>query len=355
MKYLNCFWVIAVLCLISCSGSKEEKKPDNDLIIEQLSVINTLLRDTGFAREMAETMEASYYIAENKPVPAFSSPELDTSFVNKSIKEEKIATSIAPFYAVECGIGVLMEKYKGTPFEWLEKITSSKLDSTEELILNRFANATWKAGQPFRSLDRITRPVFISAYFLPADEIKKDYDHILAAANKLKEKMVNVKGASVKEQLECITELLQDKQFALNITSNSEASSYRSQHQPVSQFLSPSEDTATERKSVLNEKIAINVAGFYALECGLSYFATAKNAIPSTLLKNIIGDKISTEDKRIFERFANATWKAGQPFRGLDRITRNNFISFDLLSDAEIEKDWVQIKAAAGKLMPLVN
>ncbi|PVD52866.1 hypothetical protein DC498_08045 [Terrimonas sp.] len=305
---------------------------------------------------MAEAMESSYYIAENKPVPAFSSPELDTLLINKSIREEKIATSIAPFYALECGIGVIMDKYEGTPFEWLQKITSSKLDSAQELILNRFANATWKVGQPFRSLDRITRHVFISAYFLPAEEIKKDYDHIMAAATKLTERMIDVKGGSVKEQLKRITELLQDRQFALEMASNSEASFYRSQRHTVPPpFLNSSEDTATQRKSALYEKIAINIAGFYALECGLSYFATAKNTIPSTLLKNITDDKISAEDKRIFERFANATWKAGQPFRGLDRITRNNFISFDLLSDAEIEKDWIQIKAAASKLIPLVN
>jgi hypothetical protein len=50
------------------------------------------------------------------------------------------------------------------------------------------------------------------------------------------------------------------------------------------------------------------------------------------------------------KRFANATWKAGQPFRSLDRITRKTFTCFDLLPPEEVEKDWMQIKAAAIKL-----
>lgn len=57
----------------------------------------------------------------------------------------------------------------------------------------------------------------------------------------------------------------------------------------------------------------------------------------------------------IFARFANATWKAGQPFRGLNRITRPTFTSFYFLGEADIEKDFVQIKMAAEKLLPLLQ
>jgi hypothetical protein len=32
------------------------------------------------------------------------------------------------------------------------------------------------------------------------------------------------------------------------------------------------------------EKIATNLAGFYALECGLSYLATAQKKLPSAVL-----------------------------------------------------------------------
>jgi len=52
----------------------------------------------------------------------------------------------------------------------------------------------------------------------------------------------------------------------------------------------------------------------------------------------------SVDDKILLQRFANATWKAGQPFRGLDRITRDNFVPFYFLQMKKL-KDWVQIKA----------
>ena len=69
----------------------------------------------------------------------------------------------------------------------------------------------------------------------------------------------------------------------------------------------------------------MNIAGFYALECGVSYLATTQNKIPSDVLKSILDGSIDKEDKRLLERFANATWKAGQPFRSLDRIDQKYF------------------------------
>jgi hypothetical protein len=89
-----------------------------------------------------------------------------------------------------------MEQKGGNPVEWLDKIIGKQLDSTEILVLNRFANATWKAGQPFRGLKRITRDVFISPVFLPDDEVKKDYDQVLAAATKLLPALQDVKVSS---------------------------------------------------------------------------------------------------------------------------------------------------------------
>jgi hypothetical protein len=56
----------------------------------------------------------------------------------------------------------------------------------------------------------------------------------------------------------------------------------------------------------------------------------------------------------IFARFANATWKVGQPFRGLNRITRPTFTPFYFLSESDIDKDMVQIRAAAQRILPLL-
>jgi hypothetical protein len=113
--------------------------------------------------------------------------------------------------------------------------------------------------------------------------------------------------------------------------------------------LKPGEDTAIIRKSIKEEKIATNVADFYAWNAGLATWLQHKK-ITFIILQSILNDSISKNDKILLNRFANATWKAGQPFRGLARITRNTFTCFDLLTPEEIEKDWVQIKAAAVKL-----
>ena len=128
------------------------------------------------------------------------------------------------------------------------------------------------------------------------------------------------------------------------------AAYYTSQGQAAPAFLTPADDTAVVSKSVRDEKIATNVAGFYALECGLNYFA-AQNRLPSQVLGSIVNNNIGNEDKMLLQRFANATWKASQPFRGLDRIHSDNFIPFYFLDENEIEKDWVQIRAAAEKLL----
>lgn len=322
-----------------------------DLAIHnELKKITFLLQDSNFALEMAKNQDAAYYISQGQTVPSFLADNVDTSTIVRSLKEEKIATNIAAFYALECGVAAFVSQKGGSPIEWLNKLAGKQLDSTEILILNRFANATWKAGQPFRGLKRIKRNVFISPAFLPADEIKKDYDQVFAAAGKLLPALQDVKDSSATTQFEKISDLLKNKQFALEMAQHMEAAYYTEQQQSIPPFLKPGEDTATVRKSIKEEKIATNVAGFYALECGLSYLATAQQKLPSSVLQSLLNDNISKDDKILFERFSNATWKAGQPFRGLDRITRGTFTSFNLLTAEEIEKDWVQIKAAAEKL-----
>ena len=324
---------------------KKEKKID-----EELSRISNLLQDTAFALRMAENGEATYFKAQAQTPPEFLSGEEENNTTKKSAKEGKIATNVAAFYAIECGIGLLRNQHGGTPVEWLTKIVNHQLDSNEILVLNRFANATWKAGQPFRGLERIKKNNFISAVFLSKEELEKDYDQVNAAAGMLLPAMQSVSEKDSDEQLQKLSELLQSKEFALQMAKHLEAAYYEGIHQPVPEFFKDREDTATLQKSLREEKIAINLAGFYALECGLSYLATAKNEVPSDVIKSIKNDKLSKEDKEIFERFANATWKAGQPFRSLDRITKKTFTCFDLLPPEEVEKDWTQIKAAAVKL-----
>jgi hypothetical protein len=343
--------VAASLLSTSCSENKKTDMPEGQTINEELKKISALLQDTSFALELAKNQEAAYYASQGQPVPVFLTEKDDSATIARSFREEKIATNIAGFYALECGIGTIIEQKGGMFGEWLTRIVEEKLDSAEVLVLNRFANATWKAGQPFRSLKRITKDNFTSSVFLPTDEVKKDYDQILAATNKLLSALIELKDSSNAIQLQKLDQLLKDKQFALQMAMHMEGAYYTGQQQAIPPFLKPEEDASVIIKSVKEEKIATNVAGFYALECGLSYLATAQNRLPSEVLQLIINDSISNTDKRLFERFANATWKAGQPFRGLNRIERKTFTPFDLLPSEEIEKDWVQIKAAARMLL----
>ena len=157
--------ITLLLTALSCAEQKQKDMPDKEQMKTQLNQISNLLQDSGFTRAMAETLEAAYYIAEKQPVPSFTAGDIDTAQVKKSIKDEKIATGIAPLYALECGIGQLMEVYNATPVEWLDKIIDNKLDSAQVLILNRFANATWKAGQPSADLNGLKKRIYLFLFF----------------------------------------------------------------------------------------------------------------------------------------------------------------------------------------------
>lgn len=340
--------IILVASFVSCSPGQKNTMDQQQEIQQELTKLNTLLRDSAFAVKVAAGQEAAYYTTQQQQVPAFDEDKGST--VQKSFKEEKIATNLAGFYALECGIGALVQQKAKTPLYWLQQIVNGKLDSTEVLLLNRFANATWKAGQPFRSLSRIKRDNFIVANFLSEEETKKDLDQITAAAGKLLDSLKHISDTSAAVQFKKISALMRDKEFALQMAQHMEAAYYTALNKPVPAFVTAIEDTARVQKNVFEEKIATNIAGFYALECGLSYLATAQNKLPSVILQSILDSSINDADKQLLERFANATWKAGQPFRKLDRITREVFTPFYFLSAAEIEKDWVQITTMAQKL-----
>jgi hypothetical protein len=74
-------------------------------ITKELGIINSLLHDEKYAEEMARELDAAYYKGIGQVPPPFLSPGEDTLIIEKSAKEEKIATSIAGFYALECGTG----------------------------------------------------------------------------------------------------------------------------------------------------------------------------------------------------------------------------------------------------------
>lgn len=149
--------------------------------------IAKLLQDKDFVEEIILCEFWAYYRGQNE-IP----PELDIKPITKEV-QENIAINLAWFYALECWIWALldMNKYKNDNPIWiLNKIVKRELKENDMLLIARFANATRKAGQPFRSLDRITRPNFIPAIQLSHEELKKDFDQIFAAAEKILEKML---------------------------------------------------------------------------------------------------------------------------------------------------------------------
>ena len=258
------FWRLAcTLCIAAITGiiSCETKKSDTvdqQQLSNELSKINALLHDTAFAASMAVGQEATYYASQSQPAGNFfAGPD---SLIKKSLKEDKIAINLAGFYAVECGIGALMSAKGRTLVEWLKKIADQSIDSSDGLLLNRFANATWKISQPFRSLERIALDNFIVARLLSEEEIKKDAGQINAAAVKLLDSLNSEDAKEV--QLETIVKLLRSKVFAEEMAACLEAAYNKGEGKPVPPFTTETEDTASVTKSARSEKIAINLVGF---------------------------------------------------------------------------------------------
>lgn len=351
MKKTGIVFALSCTLILLLVNSCENKMDKQTKINKELSIIDSLIRDTLYALQMAQRLNSAYYTGIGEQPPPFLKEGEDTAATTTKISDEKVATNLAGFYALECAIGALCEDDDSTPVYWLNKIVSGGINEKEILLLNRFANATWKASQPFRDLKRIKKDNFIVASALSDEEVEKDAAQIKSAAGKLLASLDGVKDQSKDGQLKKIRDLLHDKNYAIEMAEFLDASYYTSQNQTPPLFLSTADDSTVVTKHAKDQKIATNLAGFYALECGLNYFVTVRNEVPSDILKSILNDQINAKDKLLLSRFANATWKTGQPFRGLDRITRATFTPFYFLTKEDIDKDYVQIKAAAKKLL----
>jgi hypothetical protein len=267
--------------------------------------------------------------------------------IAKTVADEKVAINLAGFYALEAGINCFCKKNDSSIMDRLERIINKDLADDEIELLNRFANTTWKAGQPFRGLKRIQRHDFIGFSSLSDEEVQKDYRQITAAAVKLK----SVLQAGTKdEQFKQLQDLLHDKAFAFELAAFMESSYYVGENKPVPVFISNEEALMVRKKQLQEEKIAVNLAAFYGLECAVNYLVMKQQKPATFILRSIVDDNISSEDKLLLARFAHAAWKAGQPFCKLDNITRDAFKPFNLLPDAAINNYRVQIKAAANLL-----
>ena len=316
----------------------------------QLERLKVLLRDPAFALEMARALDAAYYVGQGQAVAPFLKAEEESATTNKSLRDEKIAINLAGFYALEGGVGYIAQRDRRAPVDVLTALTTGQLADGDMLLLARFANATWKAGQPFRALSRISRDTFGPAALLSDTELRKDFVQIKAAAAKLVQAMEPAKSGDTAAQLARLQMLLRDTAFALDMAQSLDAAYYIGQGQAAPAFLKPEELTASNAKSVREEKIAINLAGFYALEAGIGIISERGRETPLQIIDSIADGTRPATDMLLLARLANATWKAGQPFRALSRITRDTFKPAALLSPADVQKDIDQIRAAALRL-----
>ncbi|MES2894060.1 MAG: hypothetical protein V4725_18715 [Bacteroidota bacterium] len=345
--------LVTILFTYFSSCSNRQQASETTMTNKQeLDIIDSLLKDGAFMRSMAETLDAGYYKGIKQDPPPFLSPEEERGTIVKPVRDEKIATNLAGFYALECGVSMVSVRTGEKPLSVVEKVMNNEVDSADKLLFNRFANATWKAGQPFRGLDRISRETFMGAHNLSNEEVKKDEVQVRNAARKLLLALQPLRDKPAEEQREKIRSLLQDSSFAYEMASWLDSCYYAGQGQTAPPFLSVEEQTATINKKAADVKIATNVAGFYALETAVNYLATTRKVLPSSLMRSLIENTLSNEDRLVFARFANATWKASQPFRGLERIRREIFVPFDFLDDDEVDKDINQVRNAAVVVLP---
>jgi len=138
-------------------------------------------------------------------VPQGSIPPLVTEDTPEGEVTSIIAQNLAPLYALD---GAMTELWRGEKHPPIEALRGYLLSDNHPLGLTLsgiFANTGWKAGQPFRGIERIEREVFKPAVFLDKDEIDKD--HILTGAvaqhllGKVRDKLENIYPEKEQQEL----------------------------------------------------------------------------------------------------------------------------------------------------------
>ena len=173
-----------------------------ETIAEQRHRLDSLLKNPAFALYIAKSQDTAYYAGIGQPVPPFLSAEEEKSVLKKLWIEEQQAVSLTPFYALECGLGTLCKQTEETPVTWLQRIVANRADSNAVHLLQRFANATWKAAQPFQSLNNIQRATFTVAGLCAPDQLDNEYFLVKTAAGKLLDTLQHRKDSSTEKQLE---------------------------------------------------------------------------------------------------------------------------------------------------------
>lgn len=306
---------------------------------KELRNLSALLRDEQFAGSI--TVNGMYD----------NNPPNDNETVKRAYPDEKVATSIAPFYALLAGFDyfAINETEPGFIF-FLEAFLEDRLPASTVLLLNRLANCTWKAGQPFRDIKRIHRDNFVSAALLPEAEVLKDYQQLKAAAEKLYNRLQPLKNLPVAQQLQQLDTWLKNEAFAVEMATHIEAAYYRNLQQDPPAFIADKTGIQWIEKNTTELNLARRLGPFYALECGVSYFASAQQTLPSVMLQALRDNDAGPGIQTVFMLFAHAAWQAGYVFDGLSNINRNNFTLYRLVSDDRRAGYWANTRLLANQL-----
>lgn len=157
-------------------------------------------------------------------------------------------------------------------------------------------------------------------------------------------------GAQLRQRT---SELMKDMNFLIKVAEACNSSYYRNTGQEEQSLFDEQ-----QKKSLLGisgqekgidpktiESLAMNTAGFFAIQEAVFLISKKENVDPLVLLKEMVEDNMSEEQIDIAMRFAHATWLTGNAFRG--RFERPVVKAFDDLPQDEKDKDYHQIIAAA--------
>lgn len=118
------------------------------------------------------------------------------------------------------------------------------------------------------------------------------------------------------------------------------------------------------------QMVAMNLAGLYAADTAANMIGILRRHITNDhlfseddyvdIMRKIVDGNVTEDDHFAALQCANLAWRAGQPFRDigtnpLNRITRNVNMQFNLLSEEEQGKDWVQIQTGAKIILNYIE
>ncbi|MFC1674591.1 response regulator [Candidatus Omnitrophota bacterium] len=341
----------------------------NPQLEQELGILDSLMKNPAFLETMAgallsaynEHANTDYRITQDTDATVFTKEDLDRT------------QNLAGLIGVEVGTSALLATTrKGNSLvSVLKAITEDMLTEKEMRLLALFANATWKAGVPFRvktgsdgeSLGPYSlmqsHPDFVPVVLAREEVAEEDILQMKVAAHKLLSAIQHIDDPQ--EQLDRLEFLLKNKGF-LELLARESLQAYNSRHGTKHSISTDQTLTGLTKRDL---DIAMNLLGFIALEVGVGALLelTRQGQSMSDVLNAIVEGRLTGEEETLLALFANATWKAGVPFRvktGSDgrslgpyfRIMEHpDFRRWAQLPVDEQLKDLIQVHAAAAQLL----